>query len=56
MPTMQLDRLPEGVIAEPYGEVELRGFPGPVDVVSLTGAPHTASLDASELWTRSPFI
>jgi class 3 adenylate cyclase len=56
MPTMQLERLPEGVTAEPYGDVELRGFPGPVDVVSLTGAPHTASLDTSELWTRSPFI
>ena len=56
MPTMQLERLPEGVVAEPYGEVELRGFPGPIDVVSLTGIPHSSSLDASELWTRTPFI
>ena len=56
MPTMQLQRLPEGVVAEPYGEVELRGFPGPIDVVSLTGTPHSANLDSSELWTRSPFI
>jgi len=56
MPTMQIDRLPEGVVAEEFGEVELRGFPGPVDVVSLTGSPQGASLDASELWTRSPFI
>lgn len=56
MPTMQLERLPEGVSAEPYGEVELRGFPGPVDVVSLTGAPQPANVDTSELWTRSPFI
>ena len=56
MPTMQLQRLPEGVVAEPYGEVELRGFPGPIEVVSLSGTPHSPSLDASELWTRSPFI
>ena len=56
MPTMQLQRLPEGVAAEPYGEVELRGFPGPIDVVTLSGTPHSPSLDASELWTRSPFI
>ena len=56
MPTMQLQRLPEGVVAESYGEVELRGFPGPIDVVSLSGTPQSASLDASELWTRSPFI
>ena len=56
IPTMQLERLPEGVVAEPYGEVELRGFPGPIDVVSLTGIPHSSSLDASELWTRTPFI
>jgi class 3 adenylate cyclase len=45
MPTMQLQRLPE-----------LRGFPGPIDVVSLTGTPQSANLDSSELWTRSPFI
>jgi class 3 adenylate cyclase len=56
MPTMQLQRLPEGVVADPYGEVELRGFPGPIDVVALSGAPQAPSLDASELWTRSPFI
>jgi adenylate cyclase len=57
MPTMQLERLPEGVVAEPYGEVELRGFPGPIEVVSLTGTPQPAAgLDASELWTRTPFI
>lgn len=56
MPTMQLQRLPEGVVAEPYGEVELRGFPGPIDVVALSGAPQSPSLDASELWTRTPFI
>ena len=43
MPTMQLERLPEGVTAEPYGEVELRGFPGPIDVVELTRHPRPRS-------------
>ena len=56
MPTMHLDRLPEGVSAEPYGEIELRGFPGPIDVVRLTGVPVLAPTnDTGELWTRSPF-
>ena len=31
MPTMQIERLPEGVDARPYGDVELRGFPGPIE-------------------------
>lgn len=56
IPTMQLERLPEGVHAEPFGEVELRGFPGPIDVVELIGTPASAKVDTSELWTRSPFI
>lgn len=57
MPTMQLERLPEGVVAEPFGEVELRGFPGKVDIVRLTGAPTGVERhDTGELWTRSPFI
>ncbi len=56
IPTMQLERLPEGVRAEPFGEVELRGFPGPIDVVELVGTPAPASVDTSDLWTRSPFI
>jgi class 3 adenylate cyclase len=56
MPTMQLERLPDGVRAEPYGELELRGFPGAVDVVALTGVPQPAHVDTSDLWTRSPFI
>ncbi len=56
IPTMQLERLPEGVTATPYGEVELRGFPGPIDVLELGGRPATVVLnDTSELWTRSPF-
>ncbi len=56
MPTMQIEQLPEGVVAQPYGEVELRGFPGPVDVVELTGQPISSSVDAGDLWTRTPFI
>jgi class 3 adenylate cyclase len=57
MPTMHLDRLPEGIVASPRGEVELRGFPGPVEVVQLSGTPTLADRnDTGELWTRSPFI
>ena len=56
MPTMQIERLPEGVVAKPYGDIELRGFPGPVNVVELTGTPAAASVDADDLWTRTPFI
>ena len=56
MPTMQIERLPEGVVAKPYGDIELRGFPGPVNVVELTGTPVAASVDAGDLWTRTPFI
>jgi class 3 adenylate cyclase len=57
MPTMHLDRLPEGVVATPRGEVELRGFPGPIEIVQLTGLPvQTDRNDTGELWTRSPFI
>jgi class 3 adenylate cyclase len=56
MPTMHLDMLPEGVTAVPYGEIELRGFPGAIDVVRLTGVPVLAATsDTGELWTRSPF-
>ena len=55
MPTMQITQLPEGVHAEPYGELELRGVPGAVDVVSLHGTPTPSNVDTSELWTRSPF-
>jgi adenylate cyclase len=56
MPTMQLERLPEGVSAQPYGEISLHGFPGTIDVVRLVGTPTlTARHDTGELWTRSPF-
>lgn len=56
MPTMQLDRLPDGVTATPFGEVELRGFPGPVDVVELSGVPQTVGSDAPHAWGRTPFV
>lgn len=57
MPAMHLDTLPEGITATPRGEVELRGFPGPIEVVSLSGTPaQTGPHDTGELWTRSPFI
>ena len=56
MPTMQIERLPRGVIAHAHEPVELRGFPGPIDVVELGGQPElVASTDTGELWTRSPF-
>ena len=56
LPTMQLERLPEGITANPHGEVELRGFPGPIDVVELDGRPaQTVLNDTGELWTRTPF-
>jgi len=53
MPTMQLERLPDGVEAQPFGDIELRGFPGTIDVVRLTGIPVAAAdRDAGDLWTR----
>ena len=56
MPTMQIERLPQGVMVSPHGEVELRGFPGPVDVVELSGNPDVPLRnDTGELWTRLPF-
>ena len=60
MPTMHIERLPEGVSANPIGEIELRGFPGLVDVVQLSGTPRSVDAnqdaDAGDLWTRTPFI
>jgi hypothetical protein len=53
---MQLERLPEGITATPHGEVELRGFPGSIDVLELGGRPSSVSVnDTGELWTRTPF-
>ena len=57
LPAMQLETLPEGVTARPYGEVELRGFPGTIEVLELSGVPVSTPLnDTSELWTRTPFL
>jgi adenylate cyclase len=56
MPTMQIEQLPEGITATPFGEIELRGFPGTIDVVKLSGQPVDVDIDASDLWTRAPFI
>ncbi len=55
LPTMQLERLPEGVSAQTHGDVELRGFPGPISVIELSGRPITVNNDTGELWTRTPF-
>ena len=56
LPTMQIERLPEGVSATPYGDLELRGFPGAISVVELSGRPVLrATNDTGELWTRTPF-
>lgn len=57
LPTMQIERLPEGITAHSHGDLELRGFPGPISVVELSGRPVLSSgTDTGELWTRSPFL
>ncbi len=56
LPTMQLERMPQGVTATPHGPVELRGFPGSIEVVELDGTPvPITNNDTTELWTRTPF-
>src|SRR6185295_14759418 len=51
MPAMQIERLPEGIHATPHGGVELRGFPGEVEVLELSGElKDTDRRDSSELW------
>ena len=55
IPTMQLERLPQGVSATQQKALELRGFPGEVDVVVLSGSLESDSTDNSELWTRPRF-
>ena len=56
IPAMQLDRLPDGIHARPHGGVELRGFPGEVEIFELSGELVDGERrDASELWTRAPF-
>ena len=56
MPAMQLEKLPDGVNADHFGEIELRGFPGSISVVALQGVPASVDSDTGELWTRTPFI
>jgi class 3 adenylate cyclase len=57
IPTMGLERLPEGIEAIPHAPVELAGFPGPIEVFALSGVPKPPDRnDTGELWTRSPFI
>ncbi len=56
MPAMQLEKLPAGCTAATHGAIELRGFPGPLEVVELGGVPTSNGRnDTGELWTRSPF-
>ncbi|MEC9225043.1 MAG: hypothetical protein VX437_05130, partial [Actinomycetota bacterium] len=57
MPASNTESLPEGISAEPYGDVELPGFPGAIEVVRLTGTPLRGDRnDTGELWTRTPFV
>jgi len=57
IPTMGLERLPEGVSAMSHDPVELAGFPGPIEVYELCGTPGPATFnDTGELWTRTPFM
>ena len=56
LPTEQAVDLPAGVSAQPHSELDLRGFPEPIQVVALSGDPHSVSRnDTGELWTRTPF-
>jgi class 3 adenylate cyclase len=57
IPTMGLERLPEGVVAKEHPPVQVAGFPGEIEVFQLTGVPAAPDRnDTGELWTRSPFI
>ncbi len=56
LPSMQLERLPQGIHATPHGALELRGFPGEIEVFELSGdLVDSERRDTSELWTRAPF-
>lgn len=56
VPAMQLEPLPEGIVASDHGNLELRGFPGTIAVLELGGRPAVATFnDTGELWTRTPF-
>lgn len=57
IPTMGVERLPEGVSANPIGSVLLAGFPGEIDVLELTGSPPPAvQNDSGDLWVHSPLV
>ncbi len=56
IPAMQIERLPQGIHATACGALELRGFPGQIEVFNLSGVlVDTEQRDSSELWTRAPF-
>ena len=56
IPAMHLLGLPQGIEAIPHGSLELRGFPGEIEVFELIGElSQVQSRDTSELWTRAPF-
>lgn len=56
IPAMHLHTLPQGIEASTHGSLELRGFPGEIEVFELNGqVVHAPSGDTSELWTRAPF-
>jgi adenylate cyclase len=49
--------LPVGVVAQPHGTIDLRGFPEAMEVVELSGDVEPKERnDTGELWTRSPFV
>jgi adenylate cyclase len=57
IPTMGIERLPRGVVANPHDPVEVAGFPGPIEVFALEGTPGPPDRDdTGELWTRTPLV
>ncbi len=56
MPASHVEGLPEGITTEPFGDVELPGFPGVIEVVRLSGTTVGGRNDTGELWTRTPFV
>ena len=56
MPTHQALNLPNGVIAEPVGELALRGFDEPMPASRLVGIVEAKFRnDTEDHWTRAPF-
>jgi adenylate cyclase len=52
MPSAHLEHLPDGVSAQVFGEISLRGFPDMIEVLRLTGAP-AAAIDEADSNTIS---